>query len=87
MEFFTELEVTLGVDGSQVNMGVGHFHAHNGHCYALAWYGLFHGLGHAACKEHQFGIVLLVEVEYVVDFFARDNQYVAGVTGLMSRKA
>ena len=77
LDVVMEIEVSFGLHGNKVDVGVGHFETQHGNTDFDTGAGFFEALCHTVCEALQFAVELFVEVEDVVDFFFRDAEYVA----------
>ena len=72
-----EIEVGLGLDGNEVDVGVRHFHAEHSLGDACAGQSGFLSQSHALGKELQRSVVFVREVKEVVDLLFGNDQRVA----------
>ena len=74
---FSEIEVTLFIDRHQMDVGVRHFEADDGHGDAFAWDGFLDGSCHVFGKHHHLAKLLVIDVEDVVGFMFRHDEGMA----------
>lgn len=72
-----EVHVALALHRDDVDMGMGHFEADDGHAALDAWHCLLGGVGYAACETQQRLIFLFAEVKDVVDLMFGHTKHVA----------
>ena len=72
-----EVHVALLVGCNHVNVGVGHFEAHNSHTDSHARHCLTQGGSHTFCKFPVFGIFVGIDVENIVNLLFGDYQSVS----------
>lgn len=72
-----KVEVAGLVERHKMDVGMWHINTHHSFANLDARADLFQAAGDTACEEMKFGIEVVVEVEYIVDFFLGNTQHMS----------
>lgn len=75
--FAVEIDVIFVLDGDQMDVRMGNFHAQDDHCDPRAIYFALDSCGDLFGEDHHPGQCLVVEIEQVIDLLFRDYECVS----------
>lgn len=75
--FAVEIDVIFVLDGDQMDVRMGNFHAQDDHCDPRAIYFALDSCGYLLGEDHHPGQCLVVEIEQVIDLLFRDYECVS----------